>query len=219
MKYYLFLVEFVFGLHKTIYINLRFFGLSGLSFPIIVSKNTIFRELSGKIIIESKKFGGVKIGFTNVFPFDGVSRRCVFRNTGVITFKGVGFIGQGCSIDCTGILEFGNQFRITANSVVICKEKIQFGDGVLISWDVQICDSDFHKLYFLPEETFGSTAPISIGSKVWVCAKANIMKGVTVSDNCVIAACSLVLSGEYCGSSLIGGHPAKIIKDIKGWDY
>ena len=53
--------------------------------------------------------------------------------------------------------------------------------------------------------------PIVIGSGVWVCAEAFIGPGVTVGDNCVVAARAVVVKDVPPGM-VVGGNPAKVIK-------
>ena len=41
------------------------------------------------------------------------------------------------------------------------------------------------------------------------------MKGATIGDNSIIAAGSVVLGKEYPSNVIIGGNPARIIKEIE----
>ncbi|ENM5889537.1 acyltransferase [Vibrio mimicus] len=53
---------------------------------------------------------------------------------------------------------------------------------------------------------------ISIGNNCWIGAKVTICDGVTVGNNCVIAAGSVVTK-SFNDNSLIGGIPAKYIRN------
>lgn len=57
-------------------------------------------------------------------------------------------------------------------------------------------------------------APIIIGEDCWVGAKVTILAGTNIGKHSVVAAGSVV-SGNFPPFSVIGGIPAKIIKDIK----
>jgi acetyltransferase-like isoleucine patch superfamily enzyme len=54
---------------------------------------------------------------------------------------------------------------------------------------------------------------IKIGNNVWVGAKVTFLDGAKVGDNCVIAA-GAVVNGEFPNNVVLGGIPAKILKEI-----
>ena len=55
--------------------------------------------------------------------------------------------------------------------------------------------------------------PIHIGQNVWIGAGAIILPGVTIGDNSVIAAGSVVTK-DVPENSVFGGNPAKFMKYI-----
>lgn len=57
-------------------------------------------------------------------------------------------------------------------------------------------------------------APIRLGRNVWVGSHATILAGVTVGDNAVIAA-GAVVAKDVPANTVVGGVPAKIIKEIR----
>ncbi|MEI6603415.1 MAG: acyltransferase [Clostridia bacterium] len=56
-------------------------------------------------------------------------------------------------------------------------------------------------------------APISVGNNVFIGIKSIIMPGVTIGNDCIIAAGSIVTRSVPDGS-VIGGIPAKLIKSV-----
>ena len=54
---------------------------------------------------------------------------------------------------------------------------------------------------------------ISIGSNCWIGAKVTVLDGVTVGNNCVLAA-GAVLTKSFPDNCVIGGVPARILKNI-----
>lgn len=54
---------------------------------------------------------------------------------------------------------------------------------------------------------------IKIGNNCWIGSKVTILDGVTIGDNCVIAAGSVVTK-SMPANTVIGGIPAKVIKEI-----
>ena len=56
------------------------------------------------------------------------------------------------------------------------------------------------------------TAPITIGNGVWIGAEAYIGPGVTIGDGVVIAARAVVVK-DVTAWTVVGGNPAKVIKE------
>ena len=56
-------------------------------------------------------------------------------------------------------------------------------------------------------------APIVIGRNVWIGANATILPGVTIGDNAVVAAASVVTRDVRC-DSLVVGSPARVVRSL-----
>ncbi|AXV36746.1 MAG: hypothetical protein CIT01_00315 [Methanobacterium sp. BRmetb2] len=56
------------------------------------------------------------------------------------------------------------------------------------------------------------TAPVKIGKDVWIGARVMILPGVTIGDRSIIGANSVVTK-DVAPNSIVGGIPAKFIKD------
>ena len=113
--------------------------------------------------------------------------------------------------------DFGKNITI-GNNVFInadCKFQDQGGifidDGALIGHGVVLAtlnhDMDPEKRQQL------HPAPIHIGKRVWIGANATITAGVTIGDNSIVAA-GAVVTKDVPANTVVGGVPAKKIKDI-----
>ncbi len=88
---------------------------------------------------------------------------------------------------------------------------IEIGDNVLIGQQVVIATLNHD---FTPEKRGNMfPAPVKIGKRVWIGAHATILSGVTIGDNAVIAA-GAVVTKDVPANTVVGGVPAKIIKNI-----
>ena len=98
-----------------------------------------------------------------------------------------------------------------SNIIIRCMESITIGEGVAISHNVTIMDSDAHSIL---KEGYVKTKPIRIGDNVWIGSGAMILKGVSIGNGAVIGAGSVVTK-DVSANTVVAGNPAKVItKDI-----
>lgn len=109
-------------------------------------------------------------------------------------------------------LKLGSGF-FNSNIKIRCHEKIEIGENVAISHDVTIMDSDAHEGLW---KGYEKTKPIKIGNHVWIGTRATILKGVTIGDNAIIAAGSVVTK-DVPSNTVVAGVPAKVIKTNINW--
>lgn len=109
-------------------------------------------------------------------------------------------------------LKLGSGF-FNSNIKIRCHERIEIGEDVAISHDVTIMDSDAHEGLW---EGYEKTKPIKIGNHVWIGTRVTILKGVTIGDNAIIAAGSVVTK-DVPNNTIVAGVPAKVIKTDINW--
>lgn len=109
-------------------------------------------------------------------------------------------------------LNIGSGF-INCNTKLYCFNKITIGDNVKISEDIIIRDSDNHEILY---DGYLKSAPITIGDNVWIGMRATILKGVNIGEGAIIAAGAVVVK-DVPPHTLVGGVPAKIIKENISW--
>lgn len=108
-------------------------------------------------------------------------------------------------------LTLGSSF-INSGCKVRCHESITIGDGCAISHDFTVMDSNAHRL-----DGSRGTAPVVIGDHVWIGTRVTVLPGVTVGDGAVVAAGALVARDVPAGA-LVGGVPAKVIREHVEWE-
>lgn len=207
------------GFIKTMILNFTYFGWGGITHPyIIVSRNTILKKVSGKVFIANKN-SRVYFGFTEVGIFDKKYERSIWCNSGIIEFYGNTHFGQGTRLSNSGRIVFGNNFCVNANSTIVCVKEIIFGENVLVSWDVLIMDTDFHKIYLKGNDNsipINKPKKINIKDNVWIGCRSLILKGTHIQNSTVIAASSTI-SGIYKEQNVILGSN-RIIKQNITWE-
>lgn len=110
-------------------------------------------------------------------------------------------------------IKIGKNFYANHNCVILDVNRVTIGDNVLFGPNVQVYTAT-HPLN--PEERNSGVEmgyPIEIGDNVWVGGGAIICPGVKIGKNAVIAAGSVVIK-DIPENVLVGGNPAKVIKEI-----
>jgi acetyltransferase-like isoleucine patch superfamily enzyme len=113
-------------------------------------------------------------------------------------------------------LTIGNNVGMS-NATIVCWNSITIGNNVLIGGDTRIWDTNFHSIDPVIR-TSGSdndikTAPIKIMDNAFIGGGSIILKGVTIGENSVIAAGSVV-TRDIPADCIAGGNPCVVIKKI-----
>lgn len=214
----------ILAIPKTIYFNFKYLKFNeAIKLPIKISHRVWLASTNGRINIKSEniKTGMIEIGFGEVGIFDQNRSRSVLNISGDVVFKGKCRLGHGSKISVgkNGTLEFGNNLIITAESSIACEKHISFGENCVLSWDILIMDSDFHKIKDCDSEIINRDREIIIGNNVWIGCRATILKGNSIGNNCVIAAGTLITK-NFEGENLLigGGNTPQILKENITWE-
>lgn len=207
---------------KTLYFNFKYFPFKeAIKFPVLISKNVFLLESKGSIKIDAPlKTGMILIGFGNIGIFDMKRSRSIWQVAGEVVFKGKANIGHGTkiSVNKNALIEFGDNFSVTAETEIVAEKKIRFGRDVLISWDCLIMDTDFHKIYDQDDKLINSPKPIEIGNKVWIGCRNVILKGSKIADNSIIGANSFLSKDISDKSGIFLGNPIRFVKGNVRWE-
>jgi acetyltransferase-like isoleucine patch superfamily enzyme len=145
------------------------------------------------------------------------------RRHGRITTSGVCAIRAGCRLGIVGRgaepaqLCIGEGTEIGDRTIINVSERVEIGRNCSISWDCDITDSDFHQIILVDESRPVVTEPVVIENDVWIGSHSLILKGVTIGQNSVVAAGSVVRR-DVPPNSLVVGNPARRIGEIKTWE-
>lgn len=113
--------------------------------------------------------------------------------------------------DCGKNLTIGKNVFFNSGCKIQDQGGVYIGDGVLLGHNVVIAtlnhSQEPHKRANL------IPAPVNIGDNVWVGANATICPGVTIGDGAIIAA-GAVVTKDVAKNTIVGGIPARFIKNI-----
>lgn len=110
-------------------------------------------------------------------------------------------------------IEVGEQFYINHNCVILDCAKVTFGNNVLIGPNCGFYTA-IHPLNAEERNTLYETAkPIKVGNNVWFGGNVTVLPGVTIGDNSVIGAGSVVTKDIPSGV-IAFGNPCKPVKEV-----
>ena len=110
-------------------------------------------------------------------------------------------------------VHLGDQFYANFNLVIIDDMDVYIGNQVMIGPNVTICTTG-HPVYPLYREMGAHySLPIHIGNKVWIGANSVVLPGVTIGDNSVIGAGSIV-TRDIPANVVAVGNPCRVIREI-----
>ena len=128
-----------------------------------------------------------------------------------------------------GFIAIGKDCYIGEQTRIWSAAAITIGDRVLIAHNVNIHDSNSHStnaytrhLHFKHIITRGHpknsdsdivAAPVSIGNDAWLGFNTTVLKGVTIGERAIVAACSVV-TRDVPADAMVAGNPARIVKSL-----
>ncbi|WP_295937742.1 acyltransferase [uncultured Alistipes sp.] len=152
-----------------------------------------------------------------------VDRRCYIDalSTGGITLGDNVSIGKSTTIECSGTLTdlgkgllVGDRVGLGTHGFLGCAGGIEIGDDTIFGNYVSLhAENHNFEQAGVPIRLQGvSRKGIKIGRNCWIGAKATILDGAVIGDGCVVAA-GAVVRGVIPPDSVVGGVPAKVIKN------
>ena len=211
------------NLLKTIYINFRFFDFKqALKFPILIYGPTVFNFHKGcciKICNQIKR-GMIKIGISD--PFRSYKSYSLIELKGELEIEENIIIRRGIRIflDTNAKLKLRNNVFISDNTNIYCMQYIKIGTNTIIGNNCSFMDSDLH--FILDRKTRvikNSNKPVIIGSNNWISGWSVVKKGAETPEGTILAGPYSMIGKDYINKippySIIGGNPAKLIKEEK----
>ncbi len=128
--------------------------------------------------------------------------------------------GEGCYIELPfhanwggANLHLGSNVYANFNLTIVDDEDIFVGDNVMFGPNVTITTANHPIHPALRKRGLQYNRPVHIGNNVWICANAVIAPGVTIGDDSVIGAGSVVLKDVPKGV-LAAGVPCRVIREL-----
>lgn len=115
-------------------------------------------------------------------------------------------------------IHVGENFFVNYNCVMLDEAPITIGDNVLIAPNVGLYTAGHPIDVERRNQWLEYAWPITIGNNVWICGGVTITPGVTIGDNSIIAAGSVV-TGDIPANVIAGGNPCHVIRPVTEADH
>lgn len=112
---------------------------------------------------------------------------------------------------------FGNfHLTIQDDAEVVIGDNCNFGPNVTIVTPIHPMLASERRMMLTPEgekKKLCYAKPVHIGNDCWLCANVTVCPGVTIGDNCVIGAGSVV-TRDIPSNCFAAGNPCRVIREL-----
>lgn len=110
-------------------------------------------------------------------------------------------------------IEIGENFYSNHNLIILDCAKVTFGDNVFIAPNCAFYTACHPLDYETRNKGLEFAKPIKIGNNVWIGGNVVVLAGVTIGDNSVIGAGSVVTK-DIPPNVVAVGNPCKVLKEL-----
>ena len=135
-------------------------------------------------------------------------RKILGKTTGSFLIEQPFFCDYGYNI------EIGENFYANMNCIILDEAKVVFGNNVFIAPGCGFYTAEHPLDVEQRNKGLEYAKPITIGNNVWIGAQCIILPGVTVGDNSVIGAGSVV-TRDIPANVVAAGNPCRVLKNIE----
>lgn len=127
----------------------------------------------------------------------------------------IGNIGEGSRVMPPITVVRGNSVKIGRgvvimnNALMMAAGGITIDDGVMVAANAQLISNN-HDLY---DHAVLTCKPVHLKRNCWIGAGATILPGVTVGENAVVGAGSIV-TRDVEDNTVVAGNPARVVKKL-----
>ncbi len=131
----------------------------------------------------------------------------------------IGHVGEGVRVtqpfycDYGDNITFGDRFYANHGLIILDGAKVTFGRDVFVAPNCGFHTAGHPTDATLRNKGLEYARPITVGDSVWFGAGVQVLPGVTIGSNVVVAA-GAVVTKDVPSNCVVAGVPARKIKDI-----
>ena len=137
-----------------------------------------------------------------------IGDNCVFRSGHTSNLIGINRPCILSAFEAGSVLTIGKNCGLSG-TVIGCFSEITIGNNVSCGANTLITDSDWH----LDNNRTIGPSPIHIADNVWLGANVTVLKGVSIGENVIIGAGSVVTK-SIPDNVIAAGNPCKVLREI-----
>ncbi|HJC09952.1 MAG TPA: sugar O-acetyltransferase [Candidatus Blautia merdigallinarum] len=166
-----------------------------------------------ELMKEQAKYLDMVFEYNHLPPSRGEEKKALLK-------KMFGRIGESCYIETPFYANWGgknvymgNHVYANFNLVLVDDAVIEIGDNVMIGPNVVLCTGTHPVSPRLRAKEAQYNKPVKVGSGVWIGANTMVMPGVTIGENSIIGAGSVVTK-DIPANVIAFGNPCKVHREI-----
>jgi acetyltransferase-like isoleucine patch superfamily enzyme len=154
--------------------------------------------------------------YNQLYPLDRTARAEALKGL-------LGRVGKNCVIEqplfCTygSNTTVGDNFFMNVGGKLMDSGKITIGNNVMLAPDVALITETHSQNVSERNQGLEYTHPITIGDNVWLATGVKVLPGVTIGDNTVIGAGSVVTK-SIPSNVMAAGVPCRVIRAVAAGD-
>ncbi|MFF4715116.1 DapH/DapD/GlmU-related protein [Streptomyces eurythermus] len=146
----------------------------------------------------------------------GVELLCRDFVAGNLLYLGDGTsVGYGGTTTSTATVRIGNRVTVGQHTILNANCPIDLDDNVGTGSYLAVWTHGYHFGHGPLAGVAPAYAPVHVGRNVWLGFQVTLLPGVTIGENTMVAAGSVV-TGPVPGDVLVAGAPAKVKKQLDG---
>ena len=143
-----------------------------------------------------------------------IRKRCKILSKILGKTGGVFIIEQPFMCDYGYNIEIGENFGSNHNLLILDSARVSFGDNVMVGPNCSFITTKHPVLPKNRQKGVQWAEPIVVQNNSWICANVTVLAGVTIGENSIIGAGSVV-TRDIPPNSFAVGIPCKVIKQLR----
>lgn len=127
------------------------------------------------------------------------------------------YVNPPLHVDYGRHVEIGENFYANMDCIFLDVNKIIFGDNVMVGPRAGFYTAGHPTDPAVRTKDLEFGLPIIVEDNVWVGANTTILPGVTIGKNSIVAA-GAVVTKDVPANTIVGGNPARVIREISKED-
>ncbi len=172
----------------------------------------LYQAFDGELVQERSDANDLIYEYNNLRPSDVIAREKILaRLFGSIGEKIV--VQQPFFCDYGYNIRAGENFYANTGCVILDEAEVVFGENVLLGPNVSIYTAGHPADVEQRNEGLEYAYPVTVGNNVWIGGNVVVLPGVSIGDDTIIGAGSVVTKNIPAGV-IAAGNPCRIIRRI-----